>query len=95
MARVSVEGKGFKKIDGANLEYEEGRGTHLVVKLLRNSDKPLSVRQIASVIGKSKEGKLLIKMEQVQDIGERVEDVVSWLRSKQYITEEGDMIALS
>lgn len=94
MPLVSVEGKGFRKIDGDNREYDEGSETHLVVRILRKVDRPLTAKQIASMIERSREGRRLLSTGQVQDIEERVRVVIQWLRSESYISEEDGMVVL-
>lgn len=94
MGLIAIEGPGFKKIDHLNIKFQKGGGSHLVVSILRQSTKPLSIKEIADEIEKTKAGKNLINRGKVKSIEKRVMKVVEWLSSKELITKDNGKIEL-
>ena len=94
MGLITIEGPGFKKIDGLNLKFQKGSGSQLVVSILRQNTKPLTIKEIADKIEKTKGGKNLIEIEKVKNIEKRVIRVVEWLSSQELITKDNGKIQL-
>ena len=94
MGLITIEGGGFKKIDGLNLRFQKGGGSHLVISILRQSTKPLSIKEIVYKLEKTKAGKNLINSGKVTSIEKRVMKVVEWLSAKELITKDKGKIEL-
>ena len=94
MGLITIEGGGFKKIDGFNLKFQKGSGSHLVVSILRQSTKPLSIKEISYKIKKTKAGNNLINRGKVKNVEKRVMKVVEWLSSKELINKDMGKIEL-